>query len=31
MDKHDTLVDDEKNLSLWIKENIPNYDKSKNF
>lgn len=27
MDKHDTLVDDEKNLSLWIKDNIPNYDK----
>ncbi len=27
MDKHDTLVDDEKNTSLWIKNNIPNYDK----
>lgn len=27
MDKHDTLVDDEKDLSLWIKNNIPNYDK----
>ena len=26
MDKHDPLVDDEKDASLWIKENIPDYN-----
>ena len=26
MDKHDPLVDDEKDASIWIKENVPNYE-----
>ena len=26
MDKHDPLVDNEKDASLWIKENVPNYN-----
>lgn len=29
MNKHDTLVDDEKDASLWIKKNIPNYNNTK--
>lgn len=28
MDKHDSLTDNEKDASMWIKENIPNYNET---